>query len=94
MVLDTMKNHGQLCLGVHRKVKMTEDSEVAAGRFVITNPAEDFILNPTDMIYSVQRAEYVPSSASSSKSRANDVEEFGDEYAEEEKAEDSDLRRE
>ena len=36
----------------------TDDTSRSAKRFVITNPPEDFILDPTDVIFSLDRPEF------------------------------------
>ncbi|OQV21010.1 Calcium-activated potassium channel slowpoke [Hypsibius exemplaris] len=50
LFIDALVSFGRLCLGVYRKMDPTDDSSRAAKRFVITNPPEDFILDPTDLL--------------------------------------------
>ncbi|XP_055332733.1 calcium-activated potassium channel slowpoke-like [Paramacrobiotus metropolitanus] len=58
LFIDALVTFGRLCLGVYRKMDPTDDSSRAAKRFVICNPPEDFILDPTDMIYSLDRPDF------------------------------------
>lgn len=55
LFIDALVTYGRLCLGVYRKMDPTNDSSRSSKRFVICNPPEDFILDPTDMIYSLDR---------------------------------------
>lgn len=59
LFIDALVSFGRLCLGVYRKMDPTDDSSRSAKRFVISNPPEDFILDPTDLVFSLERPESI-----------------------------------
>lgn len=50
LFVQSLRQYGMLCIGVYRFRDTSGLNEASSKRYVVTNPPDDFILIPTDMV--------------------------------------------